>query len=423
MEKVIPQQGMGENMSQQMIHYYTAIVMLSCLVLCVLSILVYENGRMLKSTKNRFYETYVLVILVTLAEWASVVLNGAPAWTMGIHRIVKCMDYTLTPVAGYYFARQLQEEYAGSIKNWVLAVLSANAVLEMISIYTGWTFYLDANNVYHHGPLYFVYAVIFCIVILYVLLAFYTYSRNFKNNNSISLFAIMTLVCMGIGIQELIGGGLRTSCFSLAFGAVLLFIHYNEFLQQQKDDDLSYQKQLLEKDAMTGLGSRYAYIEALQFYDRQEVLPQNFVVFSVDVNGLKVVNDTLGHEAGDEIICGAAFCIETVLGPYGQCFRTGGDEFVALLDRLQGQQANEVQKQLRAAVDAWRGEKVDNLRIASGYAAAEEHPDLTVEKLVHVADTMMYADKERYYQKAGCCRREQMKGTCACMQDCLEKTL
>lgn len=410
-------------MNQQMIHYYTAIVMLSCLVLCVLSILVYENGRMQNRIKLRFYETYVMVILVTLAEWASVVLNGAPAWTMGIHRIVKCMNYIFAPVAGYYFARQIQEDLSGVAKNLVLTVLLANAVLEVISIYTGWIFYVDANNVYHHGPFYVVFATVFWMAILYVLYAFYVYGKNFKKSNNASLFAIITLVCTGIGVQELIGGDLRTSCFSLAFGAVLLFIQYNEFLQQRKDDDLSYQKQLLETDAMTGLGSRYAYIEALQFYERQEVLPQSFVVFSVDVNGLKVVNDTMGHEAGDEIICGAASCIATVLGPYGHCFRTGGDEFIALLDSLQGHQANEVQKQLHAAVDAWRGEKVDHLRIASGYATAGEYPDLAIEKLVHVADTMMYANKEQYYQKAGCCRREQRNGTCACMQDSMHHTL
>ena len=52
---------------------------------------------------------------------------------------------------------------------------------------------------------------------------------------------------------------------------------------------------------------------------------------AVDINGLKEVNDTFGHEAGDQLIIGAANCIERAFGDYGKVFRTGGDEFIVLL--------------------------------------------------------------------------------------------
>ncbi|MGN0743520.1 MAG: hypothetical protein ACI4L8_12775, partial [Candidatus Fimadaptatus sp.] len=77
---------------------YTAIVILSCLTLLVLGILVYENARFDKTTKRRFYATYALIIVATLSEWLGIALNGAPAWTVGIHRVVKCIDYITTPV-------------------------------------------------------------------------------------------------------------------------------------------------------------------------------------------------------------------------------------------------------------------------------------------------------------------------------------
>ena len=45
---------------------------------------------------------------------------------------------------------------------------------------------------------------------------------------------------------------------------------------------------------------------------------------TIDINGLKVVNDTLGHAAGDELICGAADCISKTFEKSGTCYRTGG---------------------------------------------------------------------------------------------------
>ncbi|MBR5705734.1 MAG: diguanylate cyclase, partial [Deltaproteobacteria bacterium] len=64
--------------------------------------------------------------------------------------------------------------------------------------------------------------------------------------------------------------------------------------------------------------------------DSEGAPPEDLAVFSIDVNGLKTVNDSLGHDAGDELIRGAADCISAAFGQTGKCYRTGGDEFVVL---------------------------------------------------------------------------------------------
>ena len=115
-------------------------------------------------------------------------------------------------------------------------------------------------------------------------------------------------------------------------------------------------------------------------------------MFSIDINGLKMVNDTRGHAAGDQIICDAAACIAEVFGREGKCYRIGGDEFIALIlaDR---QQIEELCRALSAAV-----EKRDGLSLSTGFAMAAEHPLLCLEELVNVADRMMYAEKDNFYQ-------------------------
>ena len=377
-----------------MYRYYTAVAALSCLSLCVLSILVYENGHIDRKKKRCFYETYILIILSIIAEWAGVALNGAPGWTKGIHVAVKTMDYIFTPIAGVFFARQVLKQ--DRWQKYMLWLLGANTVFQSVSAFTGWMVYVDEENYYYHGPLYFVYVLVFCLAILYALYGFLVYGKRFKKKNSSSLYAIIMIVCVGIGMQEVIGGEIRTASFSLALGSLLLFIHFSEFQQQKKDDDMSQQRILIETDVLTGMLSRYAYSETLNEYQQKKPLPEDLVVFVIDINGLKNINDTMGHEAGDNLICGAAECIQKAMGSYGRCFRTGGDEFVAIL-RMEKEQISGIQKNLKAETARWRGEKVGQLSVSSGYAIAREHPELSIEKLVNVADQMMYAAKAKFY--------------------------
>lgn len=375
-----------------MINNYTAIVILSCFTLCVLGILVYENARLKKTTKHRFYLTYAFIILATLSEWSGIALNGAPEWTAGIHSIVKCIDYIITPMVGACFGFLVSDEKERKKHIWIAVVLGANAVLEVISVFTGWTFYVNEQNYYCHGPLYFVYALVYCITLVYILFSFRAYSKNFKRQNKTSLYAIFLLTFMGIGFQEFGDGNIRTSCLTLAFGSALLFIHYNEFLQQRNDDNLVYQKNLVETDALTGLLSRYSYIKTLDEYNRREGIPQRLVVFSIDINGLKRENDMKGHSAGDLLICTAAECILEVFGRYGKCFRIGGDEFIAIIN-IEKKKIADLCKSFSDAQGRRKG-----LSLASGFAAAEDHPELTVEELANIADKMMYIDKVEHYK-------------------------
>lgn len=377
---------------ETMINNYTAIVILSCLTICALGILVYENARFEKSAKRRFYLTYAFLIVATLSEWVGIALNGAPEWTVWIHRIVKCIDYTSTPIVGICFALQVSDEKEWKKHVWIAVILAANALFEIISVFTGWTFYINEENYYCHGPLYFIYTIVYCIAIVDILISFRAYSKNFKKQNRLSLYVIIFLACMGIGFQELGSGSIRTSCLSLAFGSALLFIHYNEFLQQKNDDNMFYQKKLIETDALTGMRSRYSYIKTLNEYHNKDTLPRGLAVFSIDINGLKFVNDSRGHAAGDRLIQNAAECILEVFGRYGKCFRIGGDEFVAILN-IEKRKIPEIVKSLDIAE-----KRKDGLSLASGYAVAEEHPELSIEELINIADKMMYADKEKYYR-------------------------
>lgn len=152
-------------------------------------------------------------------------------------------------------------------------------------------------------------------------------------------------------------------------------------------------------DGLTGCLNRRAYEEAVSELSNKPV-DCDFVYVLADVNGLKHVNDTLGHLSGDELITGVAMCMKESFGTYGSVYRIGGDEFAAMIyadeDTLAG-----IRDRIRAFMDDWEGQSVKGLSVSFGYALSREFPEVTVETLIKVADEGMYAEKQEYYQQQG----------------------
>ena len=183
------------------------------------------------------------------------------------------------------------------------------------------------------------------------------------------------------------------------FGVVSILLQwiYEYYTAQQ----LRMEKKLMEQrmkssvDPLTGVFSRLAYHESLEQYAPS--VPADLTVFLMDINGLKRVNDALGHEAGDELICGAARCITQAVGDRGKTFRIGGDEFV-VLGHMSRPQAQQILAELHRTVAAWSGRRVKELSISAGCVFASDHPEFSVERLTKEADLAMYARKQEYYR-------------------------
>ena len=194
--------------------------------------------------------------------------------------------------------------------------------------------------------------------------------------------------------------------FVCLFGIVSVVVRWiNEFYairQKKLDEKLNEQSIRISIDALTGVFSRMAYDEAIA--SCAEHIPEDFAVFLIDINGLKRVNDTFGHKAGDELICGAAHCITEAVGDKGRTFRIGGDEFVVFAT-MQKAQAEETLVKLDRVVAAWSGTKVKELSVSAGCALASEFAGCSVEQLTKEADKAMYEQKKEYYRNKGVCRR------------------
>ena len=383
--------------------FYTAIIIVVWLALIVLSILVHENNRISNRTKHIMYVTYLVTAIAALAEWLGVQFNGNTKIPVELLKTVKLFDYVLTPIAGGAIVLQLRTKTLW--KKIIFGVLGVNIIFQIVSSITGIMTVVDENHVYHHGPAYAAYIVMYSLIIVFVIIEFALYGAKFKKQNRVSLYALLVFVAVGILLQEVFGGEVRTAYISLVIGLSLMFIHYSEFSQLEADSRIREQMKQIALDPLTGISNRHAYIEKLQTMSELEQLPDDLVVYSIDINGLKKINDTLGHSAGDELICGAADCITTIFDKYGKSYRTGGDEFIVIAN-IDTSQIYSLVSQLNKLGASWKGKESRGISFSVGAAARKDNPDLKAEKLVILADQRMYKAKNDYYQETGFERRK-----------------
>lgn len=159
-------------------------------------------------------------------------------------------------------------------------------------------------------------------------------------------------------------------------------------------------------DVLTGFPNRRQYEDELKKL-LTEPMPEDLVYIAIDLNGLKDVNDAYGHDVGDDLIIGAAHCIEQCFGKMGKRFRIGGDEFVVLIAASQ-EELPQLLGEFEKRMEQWSEEKALTLSAAFGSAARAEFPGKSVTELARIADRRMYEAKTRYYQANGKDRRRYM---------------
>ena len=383
--------------------YYTSVIIMSLMALGVLCILVHENGRMQKDDKKLLYITYILVALSAIAEWTGVQLNGRDDIPEVLLLTAKTCDYILTPLAGGALVAQMHMKNIW--QTMIEAVLAVNVALQIVSFFTGWMITIDEDHCYEHGLLFPLYLAICIMTVILLIIQFLVYGSSYKRQNRFSLYSIMIIIISGIMIQEVLPGGNRMSYLGMTLGAALMFIHYTEFTALGMDDEIRRKQEQIDTDVLTGLYSRRAFTEAIKAYNDKGAVPEDLAIFVIDINGLKTVNDNLGHDVGDELICGSADCVTSAYGGVGKCYRTGGDEFVVIAENMDRESIDSCMQHIKNETDKWSGKEVKSLGLSIGYAFAKDHPDVDADGLIREADYKMYAAKAEYYRKAGIERR------------------
>lgn len=177
------------------------------------------------------------------------------------------------------------------------------------------------------------------------------------------------------------------------------FIRETAYELEQINSRLEVMNQQLQgvatTDALTGLGNRLIFDDVIRSIELQSSAKDHWMMFMFDVNGLKYINDTFGHPAGDELIKSAAKVILGAFGEEGQCFRIGGDEFVVLIDATDAE-IKKIERKYRKLLDQHNKAAVYHLSIAKGKSRLVDSHGVKKS----ISDWKMEADLSMYRHKA-----------------------
>ena len=165
-------------------------------------------------------------------------------------------------------------------------------------------------------------------------------------------------------------------------------------------DITGYSKELKNEkdhDSLTGLYNKGKFMELRESLFRGQ---QTIAVFNMDVNNLKEMNDTYGHEWGDKLIRKAADSLKAIEARNVIPFRVGGDEFFLIAIHIKQEDVDKIRRKWEEALA--RLNSLDDgvsCVIACGVAFGEGEYDF--EQIFALADQRMYEDKKRKKELAG----------------------
>ena len=160
---------------------------------------------------------------------------------------------------------------------------------------------------------------------------------------------------------------------------------------------LAVMDELAHTDSLTGIKNKTAYTEATTRLDAEIAAGvAEFAIIMIDVNYLKKVNDTYGHERGNEYLINACMLACSVFGE-GNVYRVGGDEFVVILDGENLAHCEAMVSRLRGMIEKFRADKTlepwEKVSAAVGVAHYRAGVDKTADEVFKRADSDMYQNK------------------------------
>ena len=212
------------------------------------------------------------------------------------------------------------------------------------------------------------------------------------SNKSQFTWKLMPILAVGIFLdfltfylQKSSKSSFYTTLFFLIFMAITFIFSFRE------TSKMAYQ------DSRTGLFNKARWNELMH---ADTGLAEVAGILVLDLNGLKKVNDSLGHEAGDVMISAFADILKNVLPSSSVICRWGGDEFAVWFPKISRQKMDDYTEAIKQAAQEYNNTDPEaKISFSLGAILSEEHPGKTRSELFRLADDQMYTNKREWYAK------------------------
>ena len=265
------------------------------------------SRRAFKDAETKFFWITVLSCLILVAED---ILEGIASMDRSLRLwriLLSALGYNFRTTAAVGLLLVVVPPEKRQFRLWIPNLLLIPICLS--AFFTDIAFGFDENYVFYRGPLNY---VAFAVPIIYLLLILWNVIRNFSEKNGKEKYIPPTcaLFCLAATAADATVGGshlIEAIMISSIFFYIVLYSHDNR------------------RDTLTGLLNRRAFYDDCINYQSSVT-----AVASLDMNGLKELNDDHGHLAGDQALISIGKCISDAVGRNIQAYRVGGDEFILL---------------------------------------------------------------------------------------------
>ena len=256
-----------------------------------------------------------------------------------------------------------------------------HALLLIVSQYTGWFYSIDAQNVYHRGPLYLV-SVSFMMTFLLSAVAVIVRNRKNiekKHYRSLLFFAFPPFLA---AVLHSLFYGISIVLSGVVLSVLIVF--------------LNIQNRNLLTDYLTGVYNRKGFDMHLKEKIRLSAGGRTFSAILLDFDRFKTINDTFGHDMGDRALQKSVELLRGCIRSADFIARFGGDEFVLLLDASDRKELEAVVERIKSAVGKFNrdGGEPYVVGFSAGYAVYDATKQPTAEDFVKLLDQMMYQMKQ-----------------------------
>ena len=331
-----------------------------------------------KSFQNAETKYFWLTLVSCLLLVFENVLEAAAAQDPALRfwrTVLSILGYTLRSTAALGLLLVIVPRKNRSVLWWIPCALTF--LINCTAFFSDAAFGFDEDYGFYRGPLGLVSFIVPLFYILMILI--FSFSRRAEKSGA-ERFIIpgCVLFCIAATVKGVFFSGddlTAAIIISSIFFYIVLYSHDNRL------------------DPLTGLLNRQAY------YDDCAALNKSVkAVASLDMNGLKDLNDSRGHQAGDEALKMIGRCLRDCADRKSSAYRIGGDEFAILFFRDDEEEIAALVNKIKEKVAA------DGYGISAGYAVCGSGRDLNA--AISESDRLMYEDKANYYKTNGIDRRK-----------------
>jgi diguanylate cyclase (GGDEF)-like protein len=362
----------------------------------VILIIIYFNSSKQDEKESLQQKLYMVILQLTMLMLVIDIFSrfdGKPdSIYQAINHFGNFVMFLLNPIVPslwllYVHYQTFQEE--NKIRELIYPLLLINVInvcMLVLTQFFGWYYYIDLDNIYHRGSLFW-FPTLITVGLIFAAFILIVVNRDKierKYYFSLAFFAVPPLVCI---ILQVVFYGTSLVLNGVVLSLLIVF--------------LKIQNHSMHIDYLTEVYNR----KKLEVYMKEKINgsteDKTFSAILIDLNNFKSINDTFGHDTGDNALRIFAKLLSNCLRPNDCIARFGGDEFCIVLDVSNRMDLESIVLRIDNCIDKFNNSDSQPYKLgySMGYAIYDYHSHMTVEEFQKHIDRLMYENKQAYKEE------------------------